>query len=148
MAQSVVSYGNLGWRIGGAWQRELARFSQAERLAQTAWQEVTAPERKRLTATLEQLEQTRTQLRGDAQHRSDWLAQHPEANERLHHIERLLLAQEHHTPIPDRRDLSPDRTPASRRTPLPTPKHRIPQHPYPTVAQQQPHLDRGIDIGL
>jgi len=43
MAESVVSYGNLGWRIGRAWKRDLARFSQAERLAQTAWQRAAPP---------------------------------------------------------------------------------------------------------
>jgi hypothetical protein len=148
MAESVVSHGNLGWRMGRAWKRDLARFSQAERLAQTAWQQAAAPEIMQLSDTIEQLERTRAQLRGDAQHRSDWLAQHPEAYERLHHIERLLNAHEHPSPSPEGRDLSPDRMPASRRTPPPTPKHLIPKHPYPAVAQRQPHLDRGIDIGL
>jgi hypothetical protein len=42
MAESVVCYGNLGWRIGRAWKRDMARFSQAERLAQTAWKQAAA----------------------------------------------------------------------------------------------------------
>jgi hypothetical protein len=147
-AESVVSYGNLGWRIGRAWKRDLARFRQAERLAQTAWQQAAAPQIKQLSDTIEQLERTRAQLHAGAQHRIDWLVQHPEAYERLQRIKRLLNAQEHHASLSDRRDLSPDRTPASRRIPPPAPKHLIPQHPYAAVAQQQPHLDRGIDIGL
>ncbi len=141
-AQQALGDHYLGWLSRRHWKRELARCTEAEAAQQAAWEETAAAELDRLTSTLPRLGQTRATLSQQNQASEKWLAQHPEAHERLLRLDHLVAAAE--------LDARRPHHPKPRATHVPTgPSRRQPVQPwrYTDIAQEPPTPGRGVDLG-
>ena len=91
-AEAFVSMPGMGRRDRKVWRRRAKELAEKEPVARERLDRLVEPARAGLSATREQLEQERRELERACGERDGWLAEHPEAPQRLSRLEAEVRA--------------------------------------------------------
>ena len=91
-AEAFARMPDVSWRTRRHWHGQARRWAEQETLAQQQWSEIGEPIVADLTAKLEAAKHDVNGYTFLRERRASWLREHPDLEQRLHHIDRALEA--------------------------------------------------------